>query len=125
MQIDFNYTFKNLDGKEIKEPPKEGEKKGKPFTLRKACVRALLDISGDQIVCPNCKYQLERAEELSGEKKIERYEFAKRLHNSNGLVDLQSEDITFLKKLIAKGYPPLTVGQAWEILDPTDAGNKK
>jgi hypothetical protein len=62
---------------------------------------------------------------LKGEEKVERYELAQEIHKSTGLVDLQSEQVSLLKKLIARAYGPLTVGQAWKILDPHDDADKK
>jgi len=137
MKIDFNYKFKNLDGETIREQGSDitiekllsiktweefetfrnGLKKGgKPFTLRTASVNVLLmpEMNGSG-----------RAKEINGEKKLERYQFAKKIHESNGLVDLRSEQITLLKELIGKSYPVLTVGQAYEILDPHEAGENK
>ena len=118
MKIDFGYQFKELDGKIIPEQPPEmvkndkgemEEKKYPPFTLRKACTNVLVmrevDAQG-------------RPKEMTGKQKVERYELAKKIHNSTGLVDLQAEEIALLKELIGRIFPPITVGQAFEILDP-------
>ncbi len=118
MKIDFNRQFKELDGKVIPEQPpgmvkndkgEMEEKKYPPFTLRKACTNVLVmgerDAQG-------------RPKEMTGKQKVERYELAKKIHNSTGLVDLQAEEITLLKELIGRIYPPITVGQSFEILDP-------
>ena len=124
MKIDINYTFKNLDGGVVPERPDEPEefcgeiivkdgkpvmKKSPPFTLRTACINVLI---------MQQKSPQAREKELSAEDKIKRYELAKKIYKSSGLIDLQSEEITLLKELIGKLYPPLTVGQAFEILDP-------
>ena len=136
MKIDINYKFKTLEGKDLPEQSsilsvekllaietweefKEFQdtlEKGKPFTLRKACVNVLLmtEIDGTG-----------RPKELKGEEKVERYELAKEIHKSGPLVDLQSEQISLLKRLIARAYGPLTVGQAWKVLDPHDDLGKK
>lgn len=126
MKIDINYKFKNLDGLIVPEGPDEPEeidgeivmKNGKPvmkkspsFTLRKACINVLIMV---QQRSPSQA----REKELSAEDKIERYELAKKIHKSSGLVDLERKEITLLMELIGKIYPPLTVGQAFEILDP-------
>ncbi len=118
MKIDVNYKFVELDGKIIPEQPPEmvkndngemEEKKYPPFTLRKACTNVLVmrevDAQG-------------RPKEMTGKQKVERYELAKKIHNSTGLVDLQAEEIALLKELIGRIFPPITVGQAFEILDP-------
>lgn len=124
MKIDFNYKFMNFDGSIIPERPDEPEvvdgkpvikdgkpvmKKSPPFTLRTACVNVLTMREMDE---------RGRAKEMSGKDKVKRYELAKKIYKSTGLVDLQSEEITLLKELIGRIYPPITVGQSYEILDP-------
>lgn len=132
MKIDVNYQFKNLDGEGIKETGgnigniktkldliktwdefkvfRDDIKQGSLFTLKKACVAVLLNpIEG----------------KLKAEEKIERYYLAQKIHQSNGLVDLRPKEITLLQELIAIPYPPLTVAQAYEILDPHEAGKEK
>lgn len=125
MKIDFNYQFKTLDGKVIPERPdeeivdKDGKKTTKkypPFTLRKVCENVLL--------APETGENGE-VKEMSGEEKAKRYGLAKRIYTGKVLVDLQAEEIVLLKKLIGKIYPTLTTGQAFEILDPHGATEKK
>ncbi len=124
MKIDFNYTFKELDGTAIAERPPEmkqvdGEMKEvtyPPFTLRKACTNVLVMREADG---------QGRPKELSGKDKVERYELAKKIHNSKGLVDLTVEEVALLKELVGRIYPPITVGQAFEILDPHSANENK
>ncbi|MCK4820877.1 hypothetical protein KA005_34245, partial [bacterium] len=133
-KIDFNYKFVNLDGKIIPEGPDrieedaQGKKtpvKSPPFTLRTACTNILLMSRMRQITCPKCKHVIEKPEELSPEEKSKRYQLATRIYGSKGLLDLQSEPIALLKKLIGKHHPEIIAGQAWEILDPHSAGDKK
>ena len=136
MKIDINYKFKTLEGKDISDQESAlslgnvlaiktwedfeefriGLKNARPFTLKKACVNVLLmtEIDGAG-----------RPKELKGEEKVERYELAKSIHKSGPLVDLQSEQISLLKRLIARAYGPLTVGQAWKILDPHEEAEKE
>ena len=90
-------------------------KKGKPFTLRKACVDVLLITE----LGPNG-----RPKELDPEKKVERFDLATRIHKSTGLFDMSPEDQVLLKQLIGRAYGPLTVGQAWKILDPHEDAEK-
>lgn len=136
MKTDINYKFKTLEGEDVKDQASvlnveellaietwEGFRefqgkleKGKPFTLRKVCVNVLLMTELD----PNG-----RPKELKGEEKVERGELAKNIHVSTGLIDLQSEQISLLKKLIGRAYGPLTVWQAWKILDPHEAEENK
>lgn len=125
MKIDFNYKFKTLDGEVIPERPdekivdKDGKKtikKHPPFTLKKVCENVLLAPDTDETG---------EAKEMSGEEKAKRYGLAKRIYTGTGLVDLRVEEIALLKELIGKIYPTLTSGQAWEILDPHSAAEKK
>lgn len=131
MKIDFNYKFVNFDGSIIPERPDEPEvidgepvlkdekpviKKSPPFTLRTACVNVLTMREVDD---------RGRAKEITGKEKVERYELAKRIYHSKELVDIRPEEQVLLKELIGRIYPPITVGQAFEILDPHSAGDKK
>ena len=136
MKIDFNCKFKKLDGELMKEQGsnltiekllsiktweefealRNGLKRGKPFRLKAVATNVLLMTETDGTGRPK---------ELKGEEKVERYALAMKIYKSDGLVDLKSEEISLLKKLIGRAYGPLTVGQAWEVLDPHGAGGKK
>lgn len=131
MKIDMNYRFKDLDGNDIPDiVPVIDEnghqkrdkndmlmtKEGKPITLRSICVRALLN--------PPMKEdprtgRMVPAMNIPAEKKVELYDLALHIHKGESLVDLAVEEITLLKELIGAKFPPLTVGQAFRILDPT------
>lgn len=135
MKIPFNNEFKDLDGKPIPEKPdekivdKDGQetiKKYPPFTLKTACVNVLLNTGLDQIICPQCRHQIRKPEELTGEEKARRFMLATKIYQGIELVDIGTKDIELLKDLIAKVYPSnLVVGQAWQILDPHEAEEKK
>lgn len=132
MQIDMNYKFKKLDGKDLKElivdeekdgnPKRDKEgvpllKLGNPMTLRKICEEVLVNPPVD--IDPMTK----RANEIPAEKKLDMWNLAQKIHASNGLVDLKSDKIEMLKKLINKRYPAginstLIVAQAFAVLDP-------
>lgn len=125
MKIDFNYQFMTLGGEIIPERPdevivdKDGKKTTKkfpPFTLKKVCESVLLAPETDETG---------EVKEISGKEKAKRYGLAKRIYTGPGLVDLQAEEVVFLKELIGKMYPTLTVGQAFEILDPHGAAENK
>ena len=67
---------------------------------------------------------------VDGEKKLERFKLAQKIHDCNGKIDLKSEEISLLKKLIGKQFPTLYVGQAYQGLDPDskipeEGGEKK
>lgn len=126
IKIDFNYQFVELDGTIIPERPPEMvkdddgkmvEKKFPPFTLRMACINVLVMREQQQPGKP--------VKELTGEEKLKRYQFAQRIYNSKGLLDISPEEQVLLKQLTGRIYPAITVGQAWQILDPHEAGEKK
>lgn len=129
MKIDFNYKFKDLEGKDIKERVVDEDEKGNPkrdkegfpllklgdaLTLRKVCIEVLVNPPVD--IDPTTR----RSREIESDKKIEMWNLAQEIHASNGLIDLKSDKIVMLKKLINKRYTsPLTVAQAFATLDPT------
>ena len=126
IKIDFNYQFHEFDGTIIPERPPEMvkdddgkmvEKKFPPFTLRMACINVLVMREQQQPGKP--------VKELTGEEKVKRYQLAQRIYDSKGLLDISPEEQVLLKQLIGRIYPPITVGQAFEILDPHLVGEKK
>lgn len=97
MKIDLSTVICDLDGKPIKAAD------AKDFTVGMCACNALLT--------PDAK------DETSGEDKVKRFRLAERVYEG-GEQDLSVEDIALLKQLIGKIYPPLTVGRAFEVLDP-------
>lgn len=95
MKIDFDAVLKTLDGEEIKNGDKT-------VMLKTVAVESLLN--------PNGKEQPEPM------VKVERFKLAQKIHDG-GEIDLQSEDIAMIKKLIGESYAPLIVGQAYEMLE--------
>ena len=96
MKINFNRPIKNIQGEEIKD-----------LTLKTVSVEALLATFPDE-------------QSLLGEEKAKRYVLATRIYANPEELDLTIEEIAKIKQLIGKGYGPLIVGQAWDILE----GNK-
>lgn len=133
MKIDIDYRFRKLNGDIIPERPNEVDPKDKnkiikkypPFTLRTLCVNVLLDPGVDEIICPRCKHVIKKSPDLAGDKKAKRFMLATKIYNADGPAEISDENIKLLKNLIAKDYPPLTVGQAWQILDPHEAEENK
>lgn len=101
MQRNFATTIKNLDGKPLKEGDKE-------VTIGSLAVNALLTPYDDE-------------RNLSGEDKVKRFKLAQRIHGATGEIEIQSEEISLLKSLIAKAYTPLIVGQAYVMLESESA----
>lgn len=97
MKIDFAQTLRDLDGKPIK--------KGKiDMSLASICVDALLSLDPKNTA------------NIDGKEKVVRYELAKRIHKG-GVVDLTTDEISKIKKLVGKLYFPIIVGQAFMMLE--------
>ena len=104
MEIDFNKEFKTLEGETILQ----SEDNDKSLSLKTVAVTALL--TPDQ-----------KQDKTSGEEKAERYMLAQEISRANGTpVDVKTEDIVLLKKLIGELYLPLIVGQAYQLLENKD-----
>jgi len=107
--IDFTRPLTSLDGKPI------AGNDGKPLetqpTLGSICESALL-----------AQYAEERdpqtgKELISPEDKFARWKLAVKISGGKD-VNLTTEELSLVKKLIGKGYSPLIVGQVWTLLDP-------
>lgn len=97
MKLDMTQQLVGLDGQGL-------EANGEPITLRRVCCQALTAVFPDE-------------QNLEGEAKVKRYELARRIYGDDA-VELPAEDVVMLKRLVAKMYGPLIVGQAWRMLDP-------
>ena len=129
MKVDMNYKFKEIDGKVVMErvvdehedgnPKRDAQgfplmKLGKPFTLRAACLSVLTSPPTDTDKRTN------QPKEIAVEEKLKMADLAQRIYKSNSLIDLTADEIVLLKDYINKRYrSPLTVKQAYDILDPT------
>jgi hypothetical protein len=98
VKIDFAQPIKGLDGVALK-----GED-GKELTLAATCTNAVLANFQDEA-------------NLSGDDKVKRYDLALAIHASTEPLDLKVEDVALAKKLVAKLFGPLVVGQAWRLLE--------
>jgi len=96
MKIDFTQIFMNMEC----EPMKEGEK---AITLKKVATGALLSAFDDE-------------RNLAGEEKVKRFNLAAKIQAGDTL-DLKTEEIAEIKKLIGKAYTVIIVGQAWAMLE--------
>ena len=129
MKVDMNYKFKEIDGtvsiqrivdEDANGNPKRDDtgmpimKKDKPFTLKAACLSVLTIPPGD--VDP----RTQRPKEIAVEEKLKMADLAQRIYKCNGMIDLNADEIVLLKDFINKRYrAPLTVKQAYDILDPS------
>lgn len=134
MKVDFNYKFKEIDGKPSRELVIDEDEKGNPkrdttgspllklgpiFTLRSACLNVLQNPPVE--VDPRTGREVE----VSAEEKLGWADLAMRVYKG-GLVDLSAEEVVLLKKFLNKRYRnPLVIRQAYDALDPTAAGAGK
>lgn len=97
MKRNFDHKFTEITGEPLMY------REGVEFTLKIAAVNALQQPYND--------------ENLDGTEQIARYDLAVKI-NSNDVVDLTSEEITLVKRLINKMYKsPVIVAPSWKILD--------
>ena len=101
--IDFTTTINDLKGKPL--PLKEDDQE-RNFTLRDACVNALLvEQQGDK---------------LEGKEKIRRFRLADKIFGTAEPLNIKAEDTVLLKDLIAQAYGALVTARAWDLIEPTD-----
>ncbi len=103
MKVDVTQTLTALSGEAVREPAAEDGEKGKEFTLRAACVNALMAV-------------MEKDNNLSGEDKLKSFELAKRIQNDPE-PDLTPEELTKIKDRVGKAYGPVIVGPVFTILN--------
>lgn len=135
MKIDLNHKFLTTKGKVVKEKvPQLDENENQIFndfgapqfelkgdmTLRK--------IIEDTLFSPPLARDPRTGQfvQISEDKKKACYKLLNKVVNhKDGLIDFESEEIALLKNLITKKYnSPWTVGQAREVLDPTNTEKK-
>lgn len=104
-KVDFSRKLKNVDGDDMIEVIVNGEKTDERIsTLKSISVNALISTFED-----------ERG--LDGVEKMKRYQLAMKINKSTSLLELQSEDVSLIKKLVGKAFGPMAVGQAYEYLE--------
>ena|SRR6516225_8174052 len=102
MQIDFDSEIRDL----ANAPIINGEKH--------------LDLAA---IATNALLTPQAAEQnIPVEEKVKRFQLALRIANG-GALDIALEDVVLLKNIIGKAYPPLVVGRAFELLDPSPVKN--
>lgn len=111
MKVNFETILTTLDNEPIQIPP-EGQstcqlcghiKEPEDLTLEKVAIVSLFNVKQDE----------------SADNKLKRYILAQRI-KQHPIVELSSEDITFIRKEVANAYGPLVYGRVSEILDPTE-----
>lgn len=96
MKLNITQPIKSLDGTPIKDDQNQ------ELTLKVVLVNALLT---------------QNEEKLTGEEKYKRYSLSKKIYESDEEVELSIEEVAQLKRLIGDLYPPLVVGQVFDILE--------
>ena len=115
MQVTIGTVLVGMDDSPLKDKIPSGQKNlmggdimidGPEITLRAVSMTALTGV-----------YEDER--NLSGDEKVKRWMLAVKLKRAGDSVDLVSEEIVLIKKLIGKAYGPIVCGQSWQLLEPT------
>jgi hypothetical protein len=106
MKVNVTCILRDIEGlalidPEVKDAMGATLRPARDFTLRKACIDALL-----------------QADAPSGEEKLTRFKLAMRIQHDNE-PDLSQEEIVKIKQCIGLTYGGIVVGRAYEILDPT------
>ena len=96
MKIDFSLPINDLSGNQTRDDVEL-------LTLRRVAIVALTASFRDE--SPN------------GEESFKRYKIALLITGGDGVVDLEPEQISKIKTLIGKAWPPIVVGRAYEILN--------
>ena len=94
MKVNFDQTFRNLDG----STPAEGA-----LTLARAAAEALCHPGA-------------RGDTATGEEKFKRGLLAMKV-GAGGTHDLTVDELASIKKLVGEAYGPLIVAQAWPMLE--------
>lgn len=103
MRIDFTRELRMLDG----SPLRWAQGRDEAATLGMVCIEALLAITSED------------QRTLSPARSVERYLLAQQMHANGAAIDLASEQIVELKRLIAQHFPPAISGQACLMLEDT------
>ncbi len=100
MKINLLQELKTLEGETL-NVMREG--KGlEPMTLKNPCINSLMGVYDDE-------------KNLSGEDKVKRYDLATKIQSFSEL-EATPEEVSLIRKLVAKAYSPLVVGQVWKML---------
>lgn len=113
MPIDFTARLKDMDGNDIMDIARKGDKVDSvPLTLSRVATNSLCG------AIPNEK-------QADGEEYLKRFILAQ-LVNGNAAAELSAEQITMIKDRVAKAYNnALVVGQALTMLDADAAASVK
>lgn len=106
LAVDFAKPITQIDGKTALRDEEKNI-----VTLGSVAENALL-----------AKYQDEP--NLAGEEQMKRFSLARKIHDQRKDPSLTPEELALIKKLVAKVYGPLVVGEVWTELDKAVAAAK-
>lgn len=101
MKINFNQNIFNVKGEPLKDTSVDDKEN---ITLKKIAVDALLRDN-------------ETTGKESGEKKLERWQLARKIQKSSEPIDITAEEISNIKNKIATHFSTSAVGPAFELLE--------
>lgn len=99
LAVDFSQPIKALDGSPMLKEDKS------PLRLEEVVTNSLLSSYPDE-------------QSLPGEEKVRRWSLAIKVHDAPKDPPLTADEVALIKKLVAKAYNPLVVGETWKALDP-------
>lgn len=99
LNLKLNEPIRNLAGEAMRVSDESDE----TLTLGGAAEIALLATFRDE-------------QDLAAAEKVKRFKLANRLHGAE-TIDLETEDVALVKKLIGKAFPAIVVGRAYEIIE--------
>lgn len=110
MVVDFKRQILDLDNNPI--PSQENKNGSATLILSVIAINALLSRFSDE-------------KDITGQSMVDRFELALRIKNADVPgVEVQAEEISLIKNLIAKGHGPLVCGRAWKLLETPVAPTK-
>jgi len=116
---DLDKVFKFLDGRNMTVNIMEDEKGsigGQKVTKKDLTLREV--ITNSILAPPDRSRQQHPPDPMDGNEKARRYFLAIEIHKTKNQIELSVDDVKLIKDEIGRVYPPLIVGQAYEILDP-------
>lgn len=97
MKKNFDFILKELNGKPATDAA------DKPIPASKVLTDALLTLG-------------EKDRDLGGAEKVKRFQLAEKVMGG-GLLDYSIDELTMIKDLVGRNFPPLAVGQIWAYLE--------
>lgn len=97
MLVKVNVPLKTLDGQVMKD--NDGQGNAIDATVKLAMINAILS----------------PVQKENGVDKVVKYELAKRIFESDE-VDLDEDEIKLIKDRVGESFPPIVVGQIYELL---------